>query len=70
MMPALTVKVIADRFVRTAAKLVLRLLTSVAAVKQLSAPLVLHSTLPVYVGVEITLIICVKVVAVLNPVSV
>ena len=67
-MAALTVKVIADRFVRTAEK-ALMLLASVAVVRHVSSAVVLHAALPVNVGVEITLIVCVKV-AVLNPVTV
>ena len=67
-MAALTVKVIADRFVRTAENS-LMLLASVAEMKHVSSALVLHAALPVYVGVEITLIVCVKV-TVLNTDSV
>ena len=68
MILALTVKVIADKFVRTAEKSI-KLLASVAEVKHVSSALVLHAALPVYVGEEITLIVCVKL-AVLNPVCV
>ena len=55
-MAALTVKVMADRFVRTAEKW-LMLLASVAVVKHVSSALVLHAGLPVNIGVEITLIV-------------
>ena len=65
MIAALTVKVMADRFVRAARKK-LMLLASVADVKHVSSAKVSHALLPVYVGVEITLIVCVYVVALLN----
>ena len=64
-MAALTVKVMADRFVRTDEK-TLMLLASVVDVKHVSFAKVLHAELLVYVGVEITLIVCVYVVALLN----
>jgi len=54
-MAALTVKVMADRFVRTAEKW-LMLLASVSGVKHVSSALVLHSMLPSNFAVEITLI--------------
>jgi len=53
---ALTVKVMAERFVRTAEKTLI-LLASVADVKHVSSAKVLHALLAVYVGVEITLIV-------------
>ena len=68
-MAALTVKVIADKFVRTAEK-TLMLFASVAVVKHVSSANVLHAVLPANVVAEITLTVCVKVVALLNYVSV
>jgi hypothetical protein len=68
-MAALTVKVIADKFVRAAEK-TLMLFASVAVVKHVSSANVLHTALAMYVGVEITLTECVKVDALLNYVSV
>ena len=55
-MAALTVKVIADKFVRAAEKTLI-LFASVAVVKHASSANVLHAELPVYVVVEITLIV-------------
>jgi len=55
-MAALTVKVIADKFVRAAEKTLI-LFASVAVVKHVSSANVLHAELPVYVVVEITLIV-------------
>ena len=58
-MAALTVKVMADKSVRSAEKTPMMFLASVAAVKHVSLAVVLQSALPKYVGVEITLIVCV-----------
>jgi hypothetical protein len=55
-MAALTVKVMADKFVRAAEKTLI-LFASVAVVKHVSSANVLHAELPVYVVVEITLIV-------------
>ena len=68
MIAALTVMVMAYKSVRSAEK-TLKLFASVAELKHVSSAFVLHAVLPVYDGVEITWIVCVKV-AVLNPVSI
>jgi len=55
-MAALTVKVMAERFVRSAENALI-LSASVAVVKHISSALVLHAALVVYSGVDITLIV-------------